>query len=176
MLAIQILPTPQTCDHVLHQGQFLLMAAGCLAPAVAAAAEPDGVKITWDNAKGSRGNLGDYYLSVMEAIERQSGGKGPIYFLQVNAHADGFTCAAVHATRQKLSGSSGPIWTLSVCTYTLCVWASMLGESFRTEPFVLQQGYLLRPCSSLIDKQRVRFPTLHGPAGEWPRKGRQQLG
>jgi hypothetical protein len=70
------------CAQLLHALQDQVLFFACVAPAVAAA-EPDGVKITWDNAKGSKGNLGDYYLSVMEAIERQSGGKGPIYFIQV---------------------------------------------------------------------------------------------
>jgi hypothetical protein len=45
--------------------------------------EPDGVSITWDNAQGTHKNLGDYYLAAMDAIDRQAGGNGPIYFIQV---------------------------------------------------------------------------------------------
>lgn len=45
--------------------------------------EPDGLNITWDNAKGARQNLGEYYLAAMDAINQQSGGKDPIYFIQV---------------------------------------------------------------------------------------------
>jgi hypothetical protein len=48
------------------------------------AAEPDGVGITWDGAKGSSKNLGDYYLSTMDAIDKHAGGQGPIYFIQVS--------------------------------------------------------------------------------------------
>lgn len=48
--------------------------------------EPDGVNITW--AHGAQGNsstnLGDYYLSAMDAINKQSKGQDPIYFIQVN--------------------------------------------------------------------------------------------
>jgi hypothetical protein len=53
-------------------------------PPAAPLTEPDGVNITWSNAKGSRKNLGEYYLAAMDAIDQQAGaGKGPIYFIQV---------------------------------------------------------------------------------------------
>ena len=51
--------------------------------------EPDGVNITWDNAKGTRQNLGDYYLAAMDAIDKQAKGKDPIFFIQVGVCAAG---------------------------------------------------------------------------------------